>query len=45
MAVLTGSRLSHVPDRAMVISSAPTMSAQIAKYMESRFRFDGEAYP
>jgi hypothetical protein len=35
MAVLTGSCLSHVPDRAIVVSSAPMMSAQIAKYMES----------
>ena len=34
MAVLTGSRLSHVPDKAMAISSAPMISAQIAKYMD-----------
>ena len=36
MAVLSGSRLSDVPDRAIVISSAPMMSAQIAKVMEYR---------
>ena len=33
MAVLTGSRLSHVPDRAIAVSSAPMISAQISKYM------------
>ena len=35
MAVLTGSCLSHVPDRAIVISSAPMISAQISKNMDS----------
>ncbi|BAL24326.1 hypothetical protein AZKH_2013 [Azoarcus sp. KH32C] len=36
MAVLRGSRCSDVPDRAIVISSTPMMSAQIAKDMEER---------
>jgi hypothetical protein len=30
MAVLTGSRLSDVTDKAIVVSKAPTISAQIA---------------
>jgi len=34
--VLTGSCLNHVPDRAIVISSAPIISAQISKNMGCR---------